>query len=94
MKFPTTTAEFVADQERLAGRQIQDNDLLRCYGVWVPLFNRAFEAGQRKDIQALQSDLKFIDEHRSHKDRDFLTRWLDAARRWLLIAWQQGVAAG
>lgn len=93
MKFPTTTAEFVADQEGRAGRKIQSEDLLECYEAWVPLFNRSFEDGRRKDILALQSDLKFIDEHRSPKDSDFLTHWLDAARRWILIAWKQGAAA-
>lgn len=94
MKFPTTTAEFVADQERRAGRDIEDENLIECISVWVPLFNCAFEDGKRKDTEALMKSLRFIDEHRSPTDSDFLTHWLDAARRWIITAWQQGVAAG
>ena len=79
LTFPTTPEAFIAYQEQLTGRELTERD----------------EDGLEKDYAALGEDLSKLDGLlKKREGRPAVHRYLQAAREWIVYAFQQGAQRG
>lgn len=90
IRFPTTPEAFIADQERLVGRALSEEEK----GVtvaWVEAFNFSYEDGLKQDRAILEIDLDKLDELMArHEDNAGVHKFAEAFRAWMIEAWKQG----
>lgn len=94
LTFPTTPEAFIAYQEQLAGWEAtgRDRELL---SAWAEIFNLSYEDGLEKDYAALGEDLSKLDGLlKKREGRPAVHRYLQAAREWIVYAFQQGAQRG
>ncbi|ANU40430.1 hypothetical protein ADH75_18510 [Flavonifractor plautii] len=90
--FPVTMEAFIADQEQLMGRKLQESER-EAVVIFVEIFNSIYEDGLRQDCAILVKDLDDLDEFKSrHKDDSFIHQFVEACRFWMAEAWKQGAA--
>lgn len=90
--FPIQAAEFLAEQSRLAGRELSAAEA-EIAVMWVTPINYAYEEGLANDRDALDEDLAFIDSLRSRSSNVTVSRFRDAIRNWLVRSFSEGATA-
>ena len=97
LSFPTTPEAFTAAQARITGKPM-DANIQEAVGAWVPIFNDCFQFGRRGDRAAMDTLVGRLAELDTLVGRldglnpstERLTRFLKAARAWMIYAWQRG----
>ena len=94
LTFPTTPEAFIAYQEQLAGRKLAEHER-EVTAAWAEIFNLSYEDGLEKDYAALGEDLSKLDGLlKKREGRPAVHRYLQAAREWIVYAFQQGAQRG
>lgn len=94
LTFPTTPEAFIAYQEQLVGREAtgRDRELL---SAWAEIFNLSYEDGLEKDYATMEVRLDKLDALiGKHWTDHAICKWLHAARKWIVYAFQQGAQRG
>ena len=92
--FPTTPEAFITYQEQLAGRELSEKEK-EVTAAWVEVFNLSYEDGLEKDRAALDDSLTRLDELAGQQEAgSAVHRFLQAARQWIIYAWEQGAEKG
>lgn len=92
--FPTTSEAFITYQEQLAGRELSKKEK-EVTAAWVEVFNLSYEDGLEKDHAALDDSLTILDELAGQQEAgSAVHRFLQAARQWIIYAWEQGAEKG
>ena len=92
--FPTTSEAFVRYQEQLVDRKLSEGER-EATAAWVEVFNLSYEDGLEKDRAALDDSLTRLDELAGQQEAgSAVHRFLQAARQWIIYAWEQGAEKG
>ena len=92
--FPVTAEEFIADQERIIGRALSENEKAVTV-AWLENIHCSYEGGLAGDIEALEWTLSKIDELIiKHYENQAIQTFLCGARKWIIEAWRQGAEKG
>lgn len=92
--FPVTAEEFIADQERIIGRALSENEKAVTV-AWLENIHCSYEDGLAGDIEALEWTLSKIDELIiKHYENQAIQTFLCGARKWMIEAWRQGAEKG
>lgn len=94
LTFPTTPEAFIAYQEQLTGRELTERDR-ELLSTWAEIINDSYEDGLEKDYATLGEDLSKLDELlKKREGSPAVHRYLQAAREWIVYAFQQGAQRG
>lgn len=85
--FPTTPEAFADVQAQITGKPVGATHL-EAIDAWVPIFNDCFQAGRRGDRAELDVCVGRLDK--LNPGAEHLVRFLNAARAWMIYAWEQG----
>ena len=92
--FPTTSEAFITYQEQLASQELPEGEK-EVAAAWVEVFNLSYEDGLEKDRAALDDSLTRLDELAGQQEAgSAVHRFLQAARQWIIYAWEQGADKG
>ena len=94
LTFPTTPEAFIAYQEQLTGRELTEHER-GAVAAWAECFNLSYEDGLKQDRAALEDSLAKMDELLKRREESpAVHKLLQAAREWIVYAFQQGAQGG
>ena len=90
--FPVSPDDFAAFQEKLHGEPIP-HQMREALDTWVPVFNASYQDGLENNQNALESQLKRLDDFiEQNRTSQRLADFMQTVKRWIVYAWKQGRA--
>lgn len=90
MHFPIKIEEFIAVQEAVIGRSLENVER-EATAAFIPVINTAYEDGQKTDLAVLGETLDKLDHFLFESEGvPALVQFIKATRHWVAYAYDQG----